>query len=881
MPKACIIAILGIKTYVTKGFLQLRKATEKPSTMRHLYLSLLCSFLVTHLTFAQPFTEVLPPKTIDGVTEGQALFLDVDNDGDMDLLFNGLLTETQLYINDGTGQLTEDTEIPFTDVIWGSIAHADVDGDDDQDIFISGQAGGASRVSELYINDGVGGFSKSAENTFKGVAGSSVFFGDIDQDGDQDLLVSGKDTLNNYSNLVYENDGNGVFSPLSTSFESMESWAVALCDIDNDNNLDVLISNSQGSALFTNDGTGQFNEDSMALFPGILYSRLAFSDLDNDGDVDFLISGTNSEGDKESRLYTNTGSGQFEVLQNSPFEDWRAYSATFFDADGDGDLDLLIGGINGASESVTTLFLYEENEGFTEMPAIGKGADILATADITGDSTIDVFIGGNGSETGDLEPFSDLFTNDGTGQLTIIPPSLFEQAGSNAMEFADFDGDGDKDLMLTGCEGASVAGIYLNDGTGHFSLQADMPLSGICNGDLKVSDFDMDGDQDVFLIGNISGQTSVAKMYINDGSGNFGELSDTPFTGLAYSTVTSSDVDGDGDEDMLITGENSLYLPVTIFYRNVGGGSYTEITDVPFEGVDRGDAQFFDIDNDGDQDLLISGRTSLAIDGRISKLYKNDGAGHFTLLDNTPFAPVYQSAMDFSDIDNDGDQDLLIAGTNADYPFGISKLYRNDGTGHFTEVQDTPFKGVKSGSVVFADVDNDGDEDLLLTGTYGLPPNPTTDLYLNDGMGNFEEYPYPPFEDVNYGVAKAADIDGDGDLDVMVTGLNMSGKPISKLYINNSSPTGTSEKTDTAIDFLLFPNPALSGKVTLAFKGGGTEQAMVNMLDLQGRLLRQYRVPDGSAPREAMLNLDGLPAGVYLIQLIAGGKAGVQKLVKW
>ncbi len=223
MPKACIIAILSIKTYVTKGFVQLRKATEKPSTMRHLYLSLLCSFLVPHLAFAQPFTEVLPPKTIDGVTEGQALFLDVDNDGHMDLLFNGLLTETQLYINDGTGQLTEDTEIPFTDVIWGSIAYADVDGDDDQDIFISGQAGGASRVSELYINDGMGGFSKSAENTFKGVAGSSVFFGDIDQDGDQDLLVSGKDTLNNYSNLVYENDGNGVFSPLSTPFESMES----------------------------------------------------------------------------------------------------------------------------------------------------------------------------------------------------------------------------------------------------------------------------------------------------------------------------------------------------------------------------------------------------------------------------------------------------------------------------------------------------------------------------------------------------------------------------------------------------------------------------------------------------------------------------------
>lgn len=838
-------------------------------------------FLTSCFVHAQPFTEVLPPKTVDGVTEGNATFLDVDDDGDMDLLFNGLFSETQLYINDGTGRLTEDTEVPFTDVIWGDIAHADVDGDGDQDVFISGHAGSALRISELYINDGVGGFSKSTESTFKGVSGSSVFFGDIDQDGDQDLLVSGKDTLNNYSSLIYENDGSGVFSPLSTPFESLESWAIALCDIDSDDDLDVLVSNSQRTHLFTNDGTGQFSEDPNDLFADMVYRQLAFSDMDNDGDVDFLISGTNSAGDDESRLYLNTGSGQFEALQNLPFENWRAYAATFFDADGDGDYDLLIGGINGASESVTTLFLYEENEGFTDMPAIGKGADILAIADITGDSTIDVFIGGNGSETGDLEPFSDLFTNDGTGQLTKMPASLFEPVSFSAVEFADFDGDGNEDLILTGCGDTSVAIIYLNDGAGHFLLLADTPFPGICGGDLKVSDFDADGDKDIFLIGNISGQTSVAKMYINDGSGNFEELSDTPFTGLAYSTVTSSDVDGDGDEDILITGENSSYLPVTIFYRSDGGGSYTEITDVPFEGVDRGDTQFLDIDNDGDKDLLISGRTSLDIDGRISKLYENDGAGHFTLLDNTPFAPVYQSAVDFSDIDNDGDQDLFIAGTNADYPFGISKLYRNDGTGHFTEIQETPFKGVKSGSVTFADVDNDGDEDLLLTGTYGLPPNPTTDLYLNDGMGNFEEYPYPPFEDVNYGVAKAADIDGDEDLDVMVTGLNKSGKPISKLYLNNGSPTGTSEKTDTAIDFLLFPNPALSGKVTLVFKDGSAEQAMINLRSLQGRQLRQYNVPKGSGPREATVNLDGLPAGIYLIQLIAGEKVGVRKLVVW
>lgn len=195
----------------------------------------------------------------------------------------------------------------------------------------------------------------------------------------------------------------------------MESWVVVLCDIDNDDNFDVLISNSQGSVLFINDGIGQFNEDLMVFFLGILYSWLVFLDLDNDGDVDFLIFGINFVGDKEFRLYINIGSGQFEVFQNLFFEDWCVYVVIFFDVDGDGDFDFLIGGINGVLEFVIILFFYEENEGFIEMFVIGKGVDILVIVDIMGDSIIDVFIGGNGSEFGDLEFFLDLFMNDGIG----------------------------------------------------------------------------------------------------------------------------------------------------------------------------------------------------------------------------------------------------------------------------------------------------------------------------------------------------------------------------------------------------------------------------------------------------------------------------------
>ena len=76
-------------------------------------------------------------------------------------------------------------------------------------------------------------------------------------------------------------------------------------------------------------------------------------------------------------------------------------------------------------------------------------------------------------------------------------------------------------------------------------------------------------------------------------------------------------------------------------------------------------------------------------------------------------------------------------------------------------------------------------------------------------------------------------------------------------------------------------HPAPTRQVTLFFKGGSTEQALVNVLDLQGKLLQQHVMPDGSGPKETTFNLDGLPAGAYLIQLIAEGKVGVQKLVVW
>ena len=87
--------------------------------------------------------------------------------------------------------------------------------------------------------------------------------------------------------------------------------------------------------------------------------------------------------------------------------------------------------------------------------------------------------------------------------------------------------------------------------------------------------------------------------------------------------------------------------------------------------------------------------------------------------------------MAFSDVDNDGDEDVLITGKPERER--IAKLYNNDG-GVFTEVSDTPFDGVWYSSVAFSDVDNDGDDDLLITGQNNNSLERIAKLYINESI---------------------------------------------------------------------------------------------------------------------------------------------------
>jgi hypothetical protein len=154
-----------------------------------------------------------------------------------------------------------------------------------------------------------------------------------------------------------------------------------------------------------------------------------------------------------------------------------------------------------------------------------------------------------------------------------------------------------------------------------------------------------------------------------------------------------------------------ILLPLLFFMGPIlNAQNFSEVMDNPFEDISRSTADFVDVDGDNDLDLLLTG---VSFTGRIAKLYINDGAANFTEQEGTPFAGVSQADVAFADIDGDNDQDVLIVGWLGTSDTAYSaELYKNDGAGNFSLVEGTSFTPVVGGS----DIDQDGDQDVLIVG---------------------------------------------------------------------------------------------------------------------------------------------------------------------
>ncbi len=397
----------------------------------------------------------------------------------------------------------------------------------------------------------------------------------------------------------------------STAFTPVRHSALDWADVDNDGDLDVLITgqdagNAATAKLYLNDGTGDFYEMPNTPFQGVFYSAVGFSDVNGDGAIDVLIAGQwGTINETSTKLYLNDGGGNFTEVANTPFPGVRRCAIEFGDLDNDGDEDLVLSGYYGGSSgfnSVHTCIYFNDGSGVFSTssaqanPVFNSAASAVGIADVNGDGWKDVIVRGWWA-TSTCAP-----GNPGTSVLLNQTDGSFVQSGyqsssgryMGALAIADFNNDGKPDFAATGyrtrntgCSdnfGTQPSGqIGLNDGTSQYT-----PTNSIANvgaGSLSVSDVDGDGDVDLFLTGaliNHLGQ-GVSILYLNDGLGNFTEHCGTSFPGLRYSASGFADIDGDGDEDLLVVGESGL---IEVGVPNIVVGLYRNDFSTPLGGVD-------------------------------------------------------------------------------------------------------------------------------------------------------------------------------------------------------------------------------------------------------------------------------------------------------
>lgn len=459
--------------------------------------------------------------------------------------------------------------------------------------------------------------------------------------------------------------------------------------------------------------------------------------------------------------------------------------------------------------------------------------------------------------------------------FTEVSPEIpFIGVFFSAVAFSDIDEDSDLDILITGWNSTEkIIKLYTNDSNGNFTEVPEIPFEAVSKGDIAFSDVDNDGDQDVLITGLDNSNSWTSKLYSNDGNGDFTEVVDTPFENVIDSSIAFSDIDGDGDEDVIITGVGVfMNLAVTKLYINDGSGNFTEMTNTPFVDVELGSVAFSDIDNDGDEDVLITGYNSSL--GSVARLYINNGLGNFSLVTNTPFIGVSVSSIAFADVDNDNDKDVFITGNNNSYYGRISKLYINEGTTLFTEASGTQFTEVAFSSVAFSDVDNDGDQDLLVTGRNDTDDK-ISELYLNNGNSTFTEVTPSPFDGSSSGSVAFADVDGDSDKDVLLTGITSTQGFESKLYLNDLI-TSLSDNLPNELDFgfNLYPTPTNTNWITIDFNSNDQNQMTINIIDSKGELIQSKQKQCLGGHQLIKLDISNLVKGNYFLQIKKGENSG-------
>ena len=392
------------------------------------------------------------------------------------------------------------------------------------------------------------------------------------------------------------------------------------------------------------------------------------------------------------------------------------YVALVYDSNGDDWNHLAIDDVQ-----LRTVDLQPDPPVFTEsdpgLPSSVRNA--VAWADYNGDGWKDVFIAASGSKGATI---TKIYRNNG-GAFVDSGLTGFTAIEEGRAAWSDCDNDGDPDLAVMGLTpgGGTSLRVYRNNVTNFVAIPGN--FVNVYGGDLGWSDVDGDGDQDLLVCGvtaQLAGSPYFTKLYRNDRT-NFVSIAH-PFPNCYLGVVAWGDYDADGDEDLFLAGTGAADLPEAQLFRNDAGTFTNTGANLGLQSI--GGAAWGDFDQDGDLDLLLTGQGA---QGYMTSILRND-AGTFTDI-QAGLTGLIWSACSWGDCDGDGDLDAAVAGYDAGTSQSYTWILRNN-HGTFVDTG-AGTHGMYLGELHWVDVDNDDRLELCASGPEANLPGASLLLYRN------------------------------------------------------------------------------------------------------------------------------------------------------